>query len=257
MVSRIHGVGNGGLSCGKVALYHGPLIESMDNVNGFELDQLGLLLTISKSTVGEGLGLFVSLLEDAEESVVSKGTVLCGYSRGTFTAKAEGDKAVAFSLTDLNATVIYNKEIMPLEDAVASSQRELGTTTRLQIPGHTLSMLENGALSILPDLQHYDWRHFIPHSTDEVTIMNVGMLANDAAYSSGVTNREEYQALSDAKNILSLVWRLELNDRWLRPTWPVVVFNRDLIFHNQHPMEVGLHYSWQYWDSMRRQRPNM
>ena len=63
-------------------------------------------------------------------------------------------------------------------------------------------------------------------------------------------NAEKYNLLSD-KNVLSLVWRLDFDQtsKRLFPLWPVLITRKDLRFKNKMPMELGLHYSWRYWEA--------
>ena len=52
------------------------------------------------------------------------------------------------------------------------------------------------------------------------------------------------------KNILSLVWRVEMDSEGIFvPTWPVLMTTRDIVLKNLEPMEIGLQYSWKYWQA--------
>lgn len=78
-----------------------------------------------------------------------------------------------------------------------------------------------------------------------------GMFANDMAYEGLDTTLESYVEASVNRNILQIVWRLELQNNVLTPTWPVVVLSKDVLFTNKEPMECGMHYSWRYWLAFR------
>jgi hypothetical protein len=68
------------------------------------------------------------------------------------------------------------------------------------------------------------------------------------------TSREKYIANSN-KNILSLVWRVDINTEGdFEPTWPVLITTRDILLTNDRPMEIGLQYSWKYWAAARALR---
>ena len=62
---------------------------------------------------------------------------------------------------------------------------------------------------------------------------------------------KDYIIKSTQANILEIVWRMDINDKVLVPTWPVVVLSRDIKFNNREPMECGIHYSWRYWVASR------
>jgi hypothetical protein len=78
------------------------------------------------------------------------------------------------------------------------------------------------------------------------------------AYTQDLTkNRDEYYANSH-KNILSLVWRVDMNssEDIFEPSWPLLMTTRDITFTNRDPMEIGLQYSWKYWDAALLLRKN-
>jgi hypothetical protein len=52
---------------------------------------------------------------------------------------------------------------------------------------------------------------------------------------------------SSESNILGVVWRMKQYNETLRPTWPVLVTQQDVLLTNKQPMEVGLGYGWGYW----------
>ena len=79
------------------------------------------------------------------------------------------------------------------------------------------------------------------------------MFANDLAYHGENTTFEQYTENSRLLNILNIVWKMEIsNDQQeLVPAWPVVIVNRDIRFNNKEPMELGMHYSYRYWQAYR------
>ena len=78
-----------------------------------------------------------------------------------------------------------------------------------------------------------------------------GMFANDLAYIGPSMTMENYLRDSIDRNILHIIWRMDLKNDILVPTWPVVVLHKDVSFRNRMPMEVGIHYSWRYWTAYR------
>jgi hypothetical protein len=239
----------------SVLAYRGPL-STIDEIEfGFEIEELGLNLMMGKSRVGEGRGLFLGLGNDVENSFIEKGTVLCGYSKGTFETAAASDKTVGCYFSDISTNVIFEKQIMPLYDAIFAISGKVSDLSRALV-GHTLqyeSTVKSNELSLQP-AENYGLYYFIPQMPEVPTIVNLGMYANDLAYSSKLSTEEEYEKATDEKNILNIIWRMEFKDNALRPTWPVVIFNKDILFTNKEPMEVGIQYSWSYWKNHRELR---
>lgn len=235
-------------------VYNGPIGSFEQVTQGFELDQLGLNLMLGKSVVADGKGLFVSVVDDAEETFIPMGTVLCGYSKGSFAVEASSDKTVGYLFNDVNNLVIFNKEIMPLFDAITIVSEKAKNLTSVVL-GHLLCSLDemedSHSLSILPDISCGGKNYFVPDVVEDGGIANVGLFANDLAYNPQVKDEEEYLLSSKSKNSLVLIWRMEFDDNVLRPTWPVVVFKEDTIFRNREPMEIGIQYSWSYWKAVR------
>ena len=60
---------------------------------------------------------------------------------------------------------------------------------------------------------------------------------------------DEYARAAATKNVLELVWRLEVDSDAgaLAPSWPVVFLNRPVAFSNAEPMELGITYGSRYW----------
>lgn len=128
-------------------IYDGiPLVSMNDIDKGLILEELGLVLMIADSTVNQGgKGLFISLSSSlsssssplsnqfennipigslgAEDDIVVNrvdiptGQVLCGYSKGSFYTKAQGDKCVGYAFNNVSSNaVIYNKQLMTLAE---------------------------------------------------------------------------------------------------------------------------------------------
>lgn len=67
---------------------------------------------------------------------------------------------------------------------------------------------EEEALHIEPDPAYDQGRYFVPDVAAEITVGNLGMLANDVAYSDGCT-RDVYLKASERSSVLELAWRME------------------------------------------------
>lgn len=219
---------------------------------GVEIQDIGLTVYVGKSIAAPGRGLFVSINEEGEV-FLPRGTPVCGYSRGKFTDQADGDKTVAFLLTNVRLGVIYEKELMPLYKAIG--KLELKDLTHALV-GHILEYDQAiGEILCIPDESFRD-RYFIPDENLENQWRpgSIGIYANDLAYDANLTKTQEvYEQESKRKNILQLVWRVEKNEQGqLTPTWPVVVTKDDVLLTNaKFPLEVGIQYSWRYWEAVR------
>lgn len=228
---------------------------------GFDLQELGISLMVGKSTVCDGRGLFLTLAnETVMESTIPKGTILCGYSKGEFKSLVEGDKTVGCFLSHPEAAVIFNKEIHSLLEVVESvtgvnfttlDPSKLDEKISKVFLGHLFSF-NKSELSISLDLSDNQNRFFVPfpiEDTNDLSILNLGMFANDLAFGRDEKEMNEvaYKARSRESNILQLIWRLEWRDQRLVPTWPVVLFVKDVVIRNHEPIEVGLEYGWAYW----------
>jgi hypothetical protein len=244
--------------------FTGP-VSSFENMEkGFDLEELGISIMIGKSEFCEGRGLFISLINNSiTETTISMGSIVCAYSKGSFCPIIEGDKGVSFMLTKLDTTVIFNKEYQSIFDILQQFHNETlqnPEPSKLEefsnfIAGHCLYIGEDPSkLTILPDDESHfsDHNIFLPHpvhNIDDVTIQNIGMFANDLAYDSQNVDLNEtiYESNSKKFNCLSLVWRVELQENRIVPTWPIVMFNKDVQITNHEPMEIGMEYSWGYW----------
>ena len=252
--------------------YLGPKSHFEDMLSGCSIEDLGLQVMVGPSKICDGLGLFVALGEDVESALLLRGTPVCGYSKGTMVPLATGTFTVAYVYVGMQNGVIFQKRLMPLVEAVGLAADMTNTQDlRNLVAGHELLWDADDEEIIIKPTDDYDCRYFIPDdplsvkatttastTTTEATgegavwtVGNMGMYANDCAYSPSATE-QSYRATSPAKNVLQIVWRLDLNEQGqLAPTWPVVVLLRDALFTNVEPMEVGLQYSWRYWDAQR------
>ena len=234
-------------------------LEAM--VAGCDISNLGLQILVGPSKVCDGLGLFVKLNDETESSLQPRGTPLCGYSRGKLVDEAEGTFTVAYLFTDTKNGVIFQQRIMPLVEAVGLASSLAGTESLESIVvGHKLLWdRESEEILVTPD-ETYSKRYFVPDPVDldaeglpQWGVQNLGMYANDCAYSEDATE-EQYRSTTASKNVLQIVWRMEMRDGQLSPSWPVVVTLGDVHFTNKEPMEVGLQYSWKYWAAARSLR---
>jgi len=110
-------------------------------------------------------------------------------------------------------------------------------------------------ITLLPD-QEFASRIFLPEIDDENQFgaTCLGIYANDLAYDPTSFDNEAYLKQSDSNNILQLIWRLDKDEKtgMLVPTWPVVAAKKDIRLVNTVPMEIGLQYGFQYWDSYQK-----
>lgn len=257
--------------------YSGPEQSFEEMIAGVQNVELGLNVMVGASTLGDGeagLGVFVAVSDEVEQSTVKQGQPLMGYSKGTFIDNAEeaGDKTVAWLFTGVDQAIFFEKELMTLKDAmgIISNRHDVDDMTDLLL-GHKLFFDEEaGDLAVTAD-EFFARRYFVPHevaarlasgvdveeakeqgvSADEIyhgiDVSNMGMYVNDLAYSAGMTMHDYLDSSAD-KNILAIVWRLEDQDSVLYPSWPVVVTKRDVVFDNREvTMEMGLEYNWKYW----------
>ena len=234
-------------------MYHGPLSTFADMEQGFTVEESGLVVMVGPSKSGHGKGLYVAVSNEEDVVLMEKGVVLCGYARGTFGDHAVGDKSVQFSFNDVNTSVIFNKQLMPLKDAI---QIALSTNTNIDIRTsvmghHIVPNQDDNKWSIFPE-PNSQCEYFVPTQIDmeEINATNIGMFANDLGYDDSM-DEKKYIINSNGKNVLNLVWRMEMKDGMLRPTWPVLVMKQDVYFGNADPAEVGIEYSWKYWLASR------
>lgn len=212
---------------------------------------------LGPSKICDGLGLFVALDEGVESSLLTKGTPICGYSKGSMVPFADGTFTVAYLFFGTLNGVIFQQRLMPLMEAIDLAANATGVSDlRTLVAGHELLWDAPTQEILIHPLDDYNNRYFIPDTPDLTSasphsVGNMGMYANDCAYSPSVTE-EGYLATSAEKNVLQIVWRMDLDaEGRLAPTWPVVILLKDVLFENTEPMEVGLQYSWKYWKAAR------
>uniref|UniRef100_A0A7S4D3C4 Uncharacterized protein n=1 Tax=Eutreptiella gymnastica TaxID=73025 RepID=A0A7S4D3C4_9EUGL len=207
--------------------------------------------------------MFLALGEYVADVTLPQGTCVCGYAKGTFHSAEEGDKSVMYSFNGPDNLVFYNKQLMPLREAIVSAVSEAqppaaGEAVDLQdtLLGHTVLVLGPDQVEIVPE-ENFTARYFVPDDVpfDDLGIISFGMYANDLAWMGPATTSEAYAERSASHNVLQLVWRMAWDtDRGcLVPTWPVVALGQDLRLCNKEPMEVGIQYGWRYWDALVKQ----
>lgn len=191
-----------------------------------------------------------------------QGTPICGYARGYFSDKSDGDKSVGFLFggNSANATaVFYNQQLMTLGDALLTIHQEQIAHNKEQpvtLFGHRVDVdPESGVVTVAVD-EDFSSRIFIPDvkKEDEFSATSLGVYANDLAYDPD-SNEQQYFENSERNNILQLVWRLAKDEKngMVVPTWPVVVIKQDVRLLNTLPMEVGLQYGFKYWDAVTKE----
>ena len=233
-------------SSGMLA-YRGP-VQRLDRIEvGLEAADLGVCLMVGPSSFLAGTtekGLFVSISDDVEISVLPANSIVCGYSRGVFQERAEGDKCVGYAYTDCSTGVVFNKQVMSIAECLRSIRQERGLSDaelRGALLGHSVTIDESGDITAIAICQDFRDRYFVPHSAQqELGAINFGMFANDLQAGS---------AEGGFYNILQLIWRLSWDDvlACAVPTWPVVILAEDVIIENTEPMEIGISYGARYW----------
>eukprot|EP01031_Cornospumella_fuschlensis_P030267 gene30267-36576_t len=224
---------------------------------GWGLDELGVDLFVGPSVVADGMGLFLALQSDVEEAIIPAHTVICGYAKGVFSKEASmGDKDVGFEFSNTSVWVVYNKQILPLQEVirqVAKERRRPDDFTSI-IAGHIVeSSTSDSEMTIYPNKSDQSFQSiFVPHESSEFTLASAGMYANDLAYSPTLLCQEDYDIIKQEKNVLGLIWRLENDGMHLRPSWPVVLTYRDVRLRNHQPMEMGVSYGWKWWEYRKR-----
>lgn len=254
-------------------------------IAGFTLQELGLDLVVAPSMIATGsYGLFVTLTEGVESTTVPSMQLLCGYAAGgsgagTFQYVDQGDKTVGFSLAGPDTAVFFQRQLMNVRDAL-KLVAETTKGTSCGLAGHAVIRDAQGnVVDVAVDTQATDnfARYFVPtlvnimdnddddndgdattrsnnNNHHPISIGNLGQFCNDLAwsYDDPPQTRQEYEARSDERNAVQLVWRLELDaeSHGLVPTWPVSVLSRDTIFQNKDVfMELGTKYGWNYWQA--------
>ena len=245
----------------KLGAYVGPIGSLDDMVAGCDVESLGLQILLGPSKVCDGLGVYIKLNDETESSLQPRGTLICGYSRGTMVQEAAGPFTVAFCFGSPFNGVVFEKQVMPLFDAIGKAATKVGATQLQDIlEGHKVLWDAESEEVIIDPIVDYPYRYFVPDAIETAGEggapvwgpTNLGMYANDMGYSQQVTEKE-YESLADKNNVLRIVWRLEMRNGKLAPSWPVVISSNDVLFENKEPMEVGLKYGWWYWKCAREE----
>ena len=151
----------------------------------------------------------------------------------------------------------FHQELMPVIEAVSSAQGVSENITAGLI-GHIIFYDdETEELKVAPDALWKGARYFIPQEPPPAESgqdwvwgpANFGICANDLAREAPGMSADEYARAAATKNVLELVWRLEVDSDAgaLAPSWPVVFLNRPVAFSNAEPMELGITYGSRYW----------
>jgi hypothetical protein len=266
--------------------YTGPVFVGNyeEFVGGLTIADLSLQILVGPSEVALGqMGLFIALYTEHmdqwnREIIIPNGTPICGYARGYFTDRYQGDKSVGYSFEGYadSIAVFYDKQLMSLNMAVDRflNKNNLPMDKMLDhhdiVYGHILSYVpqeDNGVstesnMYIRPD-PSFLGRIFVPEEVMETkySAAHLGIYANDFAYDPDSHVKHEYDARSEMNNILDLAWRMtegylgsetDLNGRiMLIPTWPVVKLKSEVRIVNEVPMEIGLQYGFTFWDFYR------
>lgn len=230
--------------------YSGPQSSISEMEAGIDIEDIGIKVLVGPSVAATGRGLFVSLGSDVDEVVLPVATPICGYSKGEFKAEDWGDKTVGYGFENIFSGVIFDKKLMPLFEAITAVTKNASMVPVSDVVlGHTLYLDGNNSIAITKD-QGFKNFFFVPDEVVEWGPSNLGLFANDFGFNFEIQDSAEYDQLSDTTNILQIVWRMEYSEGKLRPTWPVVILKKDTKFINKEPMEVGIHYSWSYWEAM-------
>jgi hypothetical protein len=170
-----------------------------------------------------------------------------------FTERSTGDKAVPFAFTDAQRLVMWQGELRPLQAVISGSDAE-------SVLGHKLQRYGPGGIGVMVTLDEgFTERILVPDDANEedtthLSLRTIGQFVNDHAFGGAAALREpdamwEYERQSDAANVLTLAWSLQMDDqRELVPHDLQLISNRDLQFSEPGvSVELGLHYGVQYW----------
>ena len=266
---------------------------------------LGLFVRKKKSSLPTS----TSTASDGDGILQTIGSAFAGYSNGSIVRTLEGcttyqtSRAFEFRLDEqLRSTVWYGSKILTIDEALAES----GATS---VAGHHLMFddndqsiqddrnIENASarrrlVGIVPDDD--DRFYFVPddpssydddddvdgnNDSNNVTIQTIGHFVNDLAgggggSGDGASNVEEYDKLSDLRNLLVLVPRVHAvqipvvvdengnkvkNDSEVvgdtitikqleMAGMPLLTLSKNIVVDNTIPMEIGLKYGYNYWN---------
>jgi hypothetical protein len=116
-------------------------------------------------------GLFLALSEGVASSDLPRGTPICGYSRkSTWHHASAGDKCVAYAFDDLETCVFYEKELMPLLEAIG----RIDAPVESSVAGHVVFYDdEKECLRIAPDVEYAQGRYYEPDSSEPISVANM------------------------------------------------------------------------------------
>ena len=241
--------------------FSGPVISGDDDTTtaaellcSLELEELGLILSVAKSTVATGtLGLFCRISDTVDETTLPALTLLAGYAKGQFHYQDQGDKTVGFSIVSMDAPVFFQRQLMTIEQALAASSCMTATesTEEVKLAGHDVYYdEEEEKIVVVPTNDPPFARYFVPNDDDEMNVTNFGQYCNDRAFVTGI-GPVEYASRCETENCVRLAGRLEYDEtaKMLKPSWPVSILSRDMMFCNREPIELGTTYGWNYWNA--------
>eukprot|EP00586_Coscinodiscus_wailesii_P018848 CAMPEP_0172514130 /NCGR_PEP_ID=MMETSP1066-20121228/257608_1 /TAXON_ID=671091 /ORGANISM="Coscinodiscus wailesii, Strain CCMP2513" /LENGTH=243 /DNA_ID=CAMNT_0013294665 /DNA_START=235 /DNA_END=963 /DNA_ORIENTATION=+ len=237
-----------------------------DIIAGISLPEIGIDLAIAPSKIApQQMGLYLSLSPDVDSVALPALTLICGYSRtGTFHQNDVGDRTVGFSFSSSSIDdtgVFYERQLMSIRDALEMAAEMKGVEFgEVELAGHVLVQLDEGRVELYPAVEYENdgggfARHFVPDlvnkglarsatsdsgddneespsfgNDNELSVQNFGQFCNDLAwsYTNPPQSATEYEKLSEKKNVVQLIWRLELDDEnnVLKPSWPVSVTSK-------------------------------
>jgi hypothetical protein len=120
----------------------------------------------------------VAINDNTESVTVPYGTPLCGYSKGTFTTEADGDKTVAYLLDSPFSGIFFNKTLSPLHKLVGLSTNNQINLKNI-IKGHELHFdNDTKDIIVLPD-HSFESRYFVPIVDPSMGPGSMGVYAND------------------------------------------------------------------------------
>ena len=234
----------------------GPRCSELTNaVATVEADDIGFTLSIADSTIiNGGRGLYAGLQQGVDEVILPSGTKICGYCTGRFVESTSGDKAVPFAFSDAQMLVMWKGELRPLQAAVTES----GAT---KVFGHKVQRYGPGGVAVMVTLDEtVTQRILVPNEEDArdttaLELATIGQFCNDLAFdgAEGLEKEDafwEYEKRSQTANVLTLAWRLDLDDdgETLVPRELQLITSRDVrLSEPEMAVEIGLHYGVNYW----------
>ena len=219
----------------------------------YKRDSLGINLYVGRSSVSPqaGRGLFVQLQSHISECILNQGTILCTYPHGKFVENVTGDKTVAFYYYSTNIGVIFQDKFMRLFDAIGY-MAEKNDNLSNALFGHKIYYDANeNDIIIVPD-NFYHYQPYDINNNEIPKIENFGVYINDLAYTSDI-NENIYNQIHPYKNCLQIVWKIEYdeNTNTLIPIAPVIIMRQTMKFTNKIPLELGVSYSYKFWEVHR------